>query len=109
MNHKPFSTIMLTLAIAAGLEPQASGQTASQPKTENTKIEQRAVTGSLDGTIDGWASSARVAQWLGYAVPAASGDRQVCCGNSWGDGSCGPCRLEGSDHGSNINMRGDKV
>jgi HEAT repeat protein len=37
-----------------------------------------------------------------------SGDRQICCGD-WHDGSCGPCRLEGGDHGSNINLRGDKV
>jgi len=42
-------------------------------------------------------------------VPAVSGDRQVCCGNNWANGSCGPCRLESSDHGSNINLRNDKV
>src|SRR5262245_37092062 len=98
--------------LGAALTAQASGQTAPQPKTENAKVEQRSVTGSFAQTVDGWAKSASRAQWLGYAVPAVSGDRQICCSNgNWNsnDGGCGPCRLEGSDHGTNINLRGDTV
>jgi HEAT repeats/PBS lyase HEAT-like repeat len=83
-------------------------QATSSPKTENAKVERRAVSGSLAGTIDNWTNAAHNAQWVGYAVPAVRSDRQVCCGD-WHDGACGPCRLEGSDHGSNINLRGDKV
>lgn len=93
-----------TLATASA----AQAQTPDAPKTENTRVEQRAVTGSLTQTVDAWTKAAEHARWLAYSVPAVSGDRQVCCGNNWGNGSCGPCRLEGSDHGG-INLRADKV
>ena len=109
MSWKSSSGIVFRLAImGAALAAQASGQTAAPPKTANARVEQRAVAGSFAQTVDAWAKSASRAQWLGYAVPAVSGDRQTCCGD-WHDGSCGPCRLEGSEHGSNINLRGDKV
>lgn len=112
MSRTTYSGLIFRLFIlGAALTSQASGQTAALPKTENAKVEQRSVTGSFAQAVDGWAKSVSTAQWLGYAVPAVSGDRQICCGNgNWnGDGGCGPCRLEGSDHGSNINLRGDKV
>jgi hypothetical protein len=110
MSWKASSNIVLRLAIlGAALVAQVSGQTTAPPKTENAKVEQHAVTGSFAQTVDAWAKSVSRAQWLGYAVPAVSGDRQVCCGDWNGNGSCGPCRLEGGDHGSNINLRGDKV
>jgi uncharacterized protein YcnI len=104
------STFALGLAAAAGMLAQP--QTPSAPKTENAKIEQRSVAGSLAQTVDSWAKSANHAQWLAYSVPAVGGNRQVCCGDgNWNgnNGGCGPCRLEGSEHGSNINLRGDKV
>jgi hypothetical protein len=107
------SAFMLSVAAAAGmLLPQAQSQTTPAPKTENAKVGQRAVTGSFAQTVDAWAKAADHPQWLAYSVPAVGGDRQVCCGDgNWNghSGSCGPCRLEGSDHGSNINLRGDKV
>ena len=109
MSWKNPSGIVLRLAImVAVLALQAHGQVPTPPKTENAKLEQRTVAGSFAQTVDAWAKAASQAQWLGYAVPAASDDRQICCGD-WHDGACGPCRLEGSDHGSNINLRGDKV
>lgn len=105
-------SVMLAFVVSAvSAEAGAPGtqtQTAA-PKTENAKVEQRAVSGSLAQTVDGWAKTAEQAQWLAYAVPAANGDKQVCCGNNWGDGSCGPCRLEESDHTSSVNLRSDKV
>lgn len=107
---------LVTIAMAglafAGAAARASGQTPTQqPKTENAKVEQRSVAGSLSQTVADWTKSADRAQWLAYSVPAVSGDRQVCCGNNWSDGDrhCGPCRLEGSDHGNSINLRSDKV
>jgi hypothetical protein len=101
--------ILLRIAIvSAALALRAQGQAPAPPKTENAKIEQRAVTGSFAQTIDAWAKSASQAQWIAYAVPAVSGDRQICCGD-WHDGACGPCRLESGEHGSNINLPGDKV
>jgi len=98
----------LALACAASL---ASGQTPAQPKAENAKVEQRSVSGSLSQTVADWTKLADRAQWLAYSVPAVSGDRQSCCGNNWrnGEGNCGPCRLEGSEHGNSINLRNDKV
>jgi hypothetical protein len=112
MSWKNPSGIVLRLAIVgAVLVLQALGQAPAPtpPKTENAKVEQRAVTGSFAQTVDTWAKASGSAQWLGYALPAASDDRQICCGD-WHDGACGPCRLEDSDHGSsNINLRGDKV
>src|ERR1051326_2553202 len=96
----------LLLACAVTL---AAGQTPVQPKAENAKVEQRSVSGSLSQTVAGWTKAADHAQWLAYSVPAVSGDRQVCCGNNWGNGNCGPCRLEGSEYGNSINLRSDKV
>lgn len=113
IRSKLVSRFMMSFAVAAvTLATQAQSQTPSAPKTENAKVEQRAVAGRFAQTVDAWAKSADHAQWLAYSVPAVSGDRQVCCGNgNWNDnsGNCGPCRLEGSDHGNSINLRGDKV
>ena len=99
------TAIALTLATAGA----ALAQTPSAPKTENARVEQRAFTGTLAQTVDVWTKAADHATWLAYSVPAVTGDRQVCCGNNWGNGSCGPCRLESSDHGGNINLRNEKV
>jgi HEAT repeat protein len=110
MNWKSSSGIVLRLAmVGAALAAQTSGQTTAPPKTENAKVEQRSVTLTFAQTVAAWVKSASRAEWLGYAVPAVSGDRQACCGDWNGNGSCGPCRLEGGDHGSNINLRGDKL
>lgn len=105
---------MFTLGIVFAFAAAASttkAQANAAPKTENAKIEQRAVAGDFAQTIDAWIREAAQPQWLAYAVPSISRDRQVCCGGqNWDDnGRCGPCRLEGSEHGSSINMRSDKV
>jgi uncharacterized protein YcnI len=111
IRSKLVSRFAMSFAVvAAMLEPQAQSQTPSAPRTENAKVEQRAVAGNFAQTIEAWAKSADHAQWLAYSVPAVSGDRQVCCGNWNGhNGNCGPCRLEGSDHGNSINLRDDKI
>jgi uncharacterized protein YcnI len=111
IRHRLLSRFAMSfVATGVMLAAQAQAQTPSAPKTENAKVEQRAVAGSFAQTIDAWAKSADHAQWLAYSVPAVNGESQVCCGNWNGkDGNCSPCRLEGSDHGSNINLRGDKV
>ncbi|HXT25367.1 MAG TPA: HEAT repeat domain-containing protein [Candidatus Eisenbacteria bacterium] len=108
---KLVSRFAMIFAVAAMLlAPPAQSQTPSAPKTENAKVEPRAVAGSFAETVEAWAKSADHAQWLAYPVPAVSGDRQVCCGNWNGNNSnCGPCRLEGSDHGDSINLRDNKI
>jgi HEAT repeat protein len=90
---------------------QANSQTpaSSVPKTENAKVESRAIGGSLAQTVDAWANSAEHAQWLAYAVPAISSGPQVCCGDHWDGTLCGTCRLEGSDHGASFNLHDDKI
>ena len=105
------ATLLLAATIALTFAAKAAAQAPppTTPKTENAHVEQRAVTGSLAQTADAWTKAADHPQWLAYSVPAVNGDRQVCCGNDWGNGSCGPCHLESSDHGSNINLRSDKV
>src|SRR5262245_52052806 len=86
------------VSVAAALALEARGQAPTPPKTDTANVEQRAVSGRFAQTVDVWAKAASRAQWLGYAVPAASDEREICCGD-WHDGACGPCRLEGSDHG----------
>jgi HEAT repeats len=116
MSTNPLATardaamlFMTAIAVPFATAGAAQAQTPSAPKTENARVEQRAVSGSLAHTVDAWSKAAEHAQWLAYSVPGVSADRQVCCGNNWGNGSCGPCRLESSDHGSNINLRNEKV
>jgi hypothetical protein len=102
--------LVVSFAMVALAVPAGTAQVPGSPKTEHAKVEQRAVAGSLAQTLDSWAKAADRPEWLAYAVPAVKGNRQVCCGNNWGNGSsCGPCHLEDSDHGNNINLSGDKV
>jgi HEAT repeat protein len=101
-----FLSRLAILGVALALE--VDGQAPAPLKTENARVERRAVNGGLAQTIDAWAKSASQARWIGYSVPAVGGERQICCGD-WHDGSCGPCRLESGEHGSNINLSSDKV
>jgi len=108
----PFLTVLvlwLTMGLSHAATARAKPQNAATPRTENAKVEQRIISGSFAQTVDAWAKAADPAQWLAYSIPAANGERNVCCGNNWGNGSCGPCRLEGGDRGSNINLRSEKV
>src|ERR1043166_5595908 len=93
-----FAVVMLNAAIGLNLQgANQQAQAIGAPKTQNTKVEQLAVTGSLAQTIDGWTKATDTAQWLGYSVPAVSQEQQACCAD-WNGGHCGPCRLEGGKH-----------
>ncbi len=98
-------------AVAFGAEPsrsqsvQSAQSSEGMPTFENAKTESRALSGSLSDEISRWAKSSTDPQWLGYAVPAVSGDRVICCnGNdNWnGNFSCGTCRLEDHRYGDNF-------
>jgi hypothetical protein len=66
----------------------------------NTKLETRAVAGSLAETVRAIQAQADKPEWLGYSVPQIAGDRTMCCGNySDGDYRCGTCRLEHENDG----------
>lgn len=86
----------------------ASAVLAQQPRITNAKAETRAVSGSLEASvasIQGEAGSQAV--WVGYEtpmIPARSGRRQMCCGNTYINGNlvnCSGCALE-TNHGSNV-------
>ena len=96
------------------LNAQAPGatQSDSKPQIENAKLDQREIKAGLAQEVNAWAASADRAQWLGYSVPAVSGDHRMCCGDSggdWNDGQCGPCRLESGSRDSNYNAQLGKV
>jgi HEAT repeat protein len=96
---------------ASARQAQGSPQVPASihPNAENAKIEERRLTGSLEQTVDAWAKSADRPQWLAYAVPALSSDHQICFGGDWNGSSCDPCRLEGSGHGDNFNLRSSRA
>jgi hypothetical protein len=69
----------------------AAAAVAQQPRVANGQVQPQAVTGSLDRTIRDLASRAGEAAWIGYAVPTANPDSQMCC---WSDGGNFTCNLE---------------
>jgi hypothetical protein len=50
----------------------------AQPKTENAKLQTRAVNGTLDASFRTIASSSVEPAWIGYQVPQVLGERSMC-------------------------------
>lgn len=50
----------------------------SQPKTENAKLQTRAVNGTLDASFRTIVSSSVEPAWIGYQVGQVPGERQMC-------------------------------
>lgn len=81
-----------------------------QPVITNAKLQQVAATGGLDNAIRTAIQKEAGPFWIGYAVPAVSGEHQSCCWNQDGRGcglerdrvvpppTSGPVLLEGSAH-----------
>jgi len=100
--------------LAKGAAPPESAQTSraatqavEAPRVENAKLETRAAGASLDATMREIAATAEKAEWVGYHVDQAAGERGVCCNNNWNDGNCGTCRLEKENGGSSSTTRTD--
>ena len=100
--------------LAKGAAPPESAQTSraatqavEAPRVENAKLETRAAGASLDATMREIAATAEKAEWVGYHVDQAAGERGVCCNNNWNDGNCGTCRLEKENGGSRSTTRTD--
>ena len=100
--------------LAKGAAPPESAQTSraatqavEAPRLENAKLETRAAGASLDATMREIAATAEKAEWVGYHVDQAAGERGVCCNNNWNDGNCGTCRLEKENGGSSSTTRTD--
>jgi len=66
----------------------------AQPRLSNGELRTTAVAGTLSrATLE--ALSKTGPAWAGYAVPAISGDHQMCCWNGGSNGTCCEgCRLE---------------
>jgi hypothetical protein len=50
----------------------------AQPKTENAKLDTRAVNGSLETEFRTLVSSSGDPAWIGYSVPQVAGERSMC-------------------------------
>jgi hypothetical protein len=64
---------------------------AQQPRLANGQLQPQAITGSLESAIRLIASRGSDPVWIGYAVPSAIPDSQMCC---WSDGGNTTCNLE---------------
>ena len=85
-----FTLLASFAAVLAG-----STLAAAQPAITNGRLQPRAATTSIEREIQALASQLTEPAWVGYAVPARSGDNEMCCWS--GDGSntcCSGCRLE---------------
>jgi hypothetical protein len=69
----------------------AAAAFAQQPRVSNGQLQPQPVSGSLDRTIRDLSSRATEPTWIGYAVPAANRDSQMCC---WSSGANVTCNLE---------------
>jgi hypothetical protein len=71
-------------------------QTAPQPNIQNVQLETRAVSGSLEATLQSIATQSGKPEWVGYAVAEIAGERTVCCENysNGARGGCESCQLE---------------
>jgi hypothetical protein len=102
------------VAMAAGRAANAvpaESQVTDTPNVRNARLETRARAGPLAAELKAFEGRSAQAQWIGYSVPQVASDREVCCAGLNGDWNheCGPCRLESSDHGINMNSRNVSV
>jgi hypothetical protein len=71
-------TLLVLVAIAAA---SATTWASATPIVENTDMETRAVSGSLEKTFNSIVDHADDAVWIGYSVPMVAGT-DMCCGDS---------------------------
>ena len=62
-----------------------------QPRLTNGNVQPPAVSGSLEATIRDLSARTRDPFWIGYAVPSANPESNMCC---WSDGGQMTCNLE---------------
>ncbi len=70
----------------------------AQPRMEHARMEARAVAGGLASTMQAILGAQSSPAWVGYWVPMAAGEHEMCCYN--GNGRCG-CALEGGTAAAN--------
>ncbi len=99
----------LLLTPVGALAGQTPTPTASDgPRIEDAQRDTQAVNGRLGDAVQAIAKREDKPAWIGYSVARVAGERSICCGN-YNDGEvCETCRLEGENHGVNVN-RNDPV
>ena len=101
----------LAATLACAFAAVTAARASDTPNVQNARLETRALAGTLATELKSFEGQSTQAQWIGYAVPEVVSDREVCCADSNGNWKrdCGLCRLEGGDHGINMNSRNDSV
>jgi hypothetical protein len=73
---------------------------AQQPRLTNANLQPQALSGSLDRAIRDLSARTNDPFWIGYAVPSANPDSNMCC---WSNGGQMTCNLEpGSTNPMNV-------
>jgi len=65
-----------------------------QPRVQNARLENRAVSGSLDSTFRAIVAAQTSPAWIAYAAPQIPGERQRCGWNTNNNVTCQGCTLE---------------
>ncbi len=81
---RTLSSLALVLLIAAAAHAQ-------QPRIANGQVQPQALNGTLERTLRDLAARTADPFWVGYAVPSANPDSQMCC---WSEGGNRTCNLE---------------
>ncbi|HLW76045.1 MAG TPA: HEAT repeat domain-containing protein [Bryobacteraceae bacterium] len=81
----------------------------AQPHLQNAKLENRAVSGSLDATFRAIVSAQTSPAWIAYATPQIPGDRTMCCFNTINGVSFQGCGLEPNQANITVGPNGAKV
>jgi len=89
----PAIIVTSAIGLAVLLVPHAA--LAQAPRVVNAALEQRAVTGPLEGFIQSLVRQQSKPAWIAYSVPAVAGHHAGCCGNGESYAVSGPCYLEG--------------
>lgn len=101
--------ILLVSCFGAAQVARLEGSQTQPPQIRNAKLETVSASGNLQQQISELAARQSGISWIGYAVPAVSGNRTICCSDrGWQDahGCCGSCRLE-SEHNTFSGSRDD--
>jgi HEAT repeat protein len=95
-----FRLIASSLAASVTL---AAAVAAQQPRISNGRVTSQAAGSSFAQTFKSLLSAQSEVAWIGYTVPAADGQRLICCNGNGGDGvwisnggvmTGGACRLD---------------
>lgn len=84
-------SVLILLVAAVAL---TAAVTSAQPRVSNGELRTSPVRGALTRAVIENAAGKTGTAWVGYGVPIAAGDHQMCCWNGDQGGCCAGCRLE---------------